>query len=272
MAHATIFSAPPRQLEAARELSHAAVQWPSRAARANLSSVADDSHSNLGWDEASFSLLSHPLDADQRYQLGFCFESFAMVWCEDGAVTETLPLIESSEAEAQAWCDNRLAGAGLTRTGSATMPYSLEAVDYRDFAGAASLTELETLGAWFSMGQSVLDGLVEAYGDTAVATARVRCWPHHYDLGALFSLEAGDPETARSIGVGLSPGDGNYAEPYFYCTPWPTPAAFHAPPSPMHWHTDGFTSMVCKASLVEESLDLTQLLATAFSTARGSLN
>ena len=32
-----------------------------------------------------------------------------------------------------------------------------------------------------------------------------------------------DAETARSIGVGLSPGDSERPEPYFYVLPWPAP-------------------------------------------------
>ncbi len=271
MMDSRVFSTAPGQLEAARELSHAAVQWPSRAARANLASVADDSHSNLGWDEASYSLLTHPLDPRQRFQLGFSFKSFAMVWCEDGAVKDSLALVQSSEQEAQDWCDTMLATAGLQRTGGANMPYLLEPVDYRDFEGASSPAELEALGAWYSVAQSTLDALVHTFSGTVVSVAPVRCWPHHYDLATLFALEAGDPQAARSIGVGLSPGDDNYPEPYFYCTPWPIPAAFPAPPPPMHWHTEGFTSLVCQASRLDESIDLTELLTSAVRTALGSL-
>ena len=74
----------------------------------------------------------------------------------------------------------------------------------------------------------------------------VRCWPHHFDIATLISLEGGDPEHARSIGVGLSPGDESYAEPYFYVSPWPYPESDRLDDiAPIgRWHTAGFVAYV----------------------------
>ncbi len=79
----------------------------------------------------------------------------------------------------------------------------------------------------------------------------VRCWPHHFDLATLILLDPGDdPEKACSIGVGLSPGDGDIAEPYFYVLPWPAPAT-HALPELAgggRWQTAGWVGAVLEAS------------------------
>src|SRR6267142_868339 len=40
------------------------------------------------------------------------------------------------------------------------------------------------------------------------------CGPHHFDLAMLVRLDAGASESARSVGVGVSPGDEFYAQPY----------------------------------------------------------
>ncbi|MDJ0879657.1 MAG: hypothetical protein QNI86_13655 [Halieaceae bacterium] len=266
---ATLFSVPPQNLATVRELSHAAAQWASRAARANLPAAADDSHSNLGWNDSHFALLSHPLDAEQRLQLGFGFRDCALLWLENGELIDSLSLQGADEAAAKRWCDEQLAAAGLQGTDQAEMPYELPPVDYSGFDGAAA--ELEVLGAWFGAAQSAIEDLVSHFGGKAVAPALVRCWPHHFDLATLFMLEEGDPETARSVGVGLSPGDGSYAEPYFYCTPWPTPAELPDAPAPMHWHTEGFTSMVCEATRLDESVDLKGMLTSAVEVAHRSL-
>ena len=42
----------------------------------------------------------------------------------------------------------------------------------------------------------------------------------------------GTVESARTIGVGLSPGDENISEPYFYVTPWPYPPPAKLPKLP----------------------------------------
>ena len=52
-----LFEVDPATLVAARQACHLACQWPSKAARANLSAKPDDSHSNLGWNGALGALV-----------------------------------------------------------------------------------------------------------------------------------------------------------------------------------------------------------------------
>ena len=83
--------------------------------------------------------------------------------------------------------------------------------------------------------------------------AEVRCWPHHFDVAALLPLDPdGDPEQARAVGVGFSPGDRSYAEPYFYVSPWPYPDAGELPrlPEGARWHTEGWVGLVLTAERI----------------------
>jgi len=75
----------------------------------------------------------------------------------------------------------------------------------------------------------------------------VRCWPHHFDIATLIALDPGmNPETARSIGVGLSPGDAGRPHPYFYVTLWPYPKDRELPALEGGgvWNTEGWTGAV----------------------------
>jgi len=94
----------------------------------------------------------------------------------------------------------------------------------------------------------------------------VRCWPHHFDIATLVSLDAGGGEHARSIGVGLSPGDASYAEPYFYVTPWPYPEKKDQPALPVGaWHETGWFGAVLTASqLVSHAGDAQPRAARSF--------
>jgi hypothetical protein len=76
----------------------------------------------------------------------------------------------------------------------------------------------------------------------------VRCWPHHFDIATLLAL---DPPTrpgnaARTIGVGLSPGDAAYPGGYWYVTPWPSAAESAPPPLAAGgaWHRSGWFGAV----------------------------
>ena len=97
---------------------------------------------------------------------------------------------------------------------------------------------------WFQMGAALLASAVEKSDG-----GEVRLWPHHFDIAALVELEPeAEPETARSINVGLSPGDASYAEPYWYVTPWPKPTAALPTLGRGAWHEQGFTAAVLQAS------------------------
>ena len=143
------------------------------------------------------------------------------------------------------------------------MPYELPEVDHEKFAKLKRQTV--TLGHWYASAHTALNRLVDSFRTIAIAKPVVRCWPHHFDIAALFVLDGGDLETARSIGVGLSPGDESYGEPYFYCSPWPVPDldTLAKPTSPWRWHTDGFVSMVCPASSLSVLDDLSASLVSA---------
>ena len=76
-----------------------------------------------------------------------------------------------------------------------------------------------------------------------------RCWPHHFDYALFLKLDAASHENARSVGLGMSPGDQYYDQPYFYSTPWPYPKAPLPPlPKPASWHTQEWTGAVLCAS------------------------
>jgi hypothetical protein len=82
--------------------------------------------------------------------------------------------------------------------------------------------------------------------------SEVRVWPHHFDAG-LLRVVASDAQgnATQTIGAGLSPGDDQYAEPYWYVSPWPYPERADALP-PLsaggHWHTSGFTAAILTGS------------------------
>lgn len=269
--HQALLTVPATALTRARRLSHNVVQWASRAARANLEAQADDSHSNLGWREENHALVSHPLDAAHNFQLGFSFSSSALVWLVDGKLAESMPLKGADFAAASGWCDSHLTAVGLRTMAHADMPYELEPVDYGEFSVPDVAAELEALGAWYSVAQAGLQDLVVKYRSIAVLAPSVRCWPHHFDLATLFVLDSGDPETARSVGAGLSPGDQSYAEPYFYCTPWPTPDRLPEAPAQTHWHTEGFVSLVCPVSRIDRVTKIGAVLTAAVKVAYESL-
>ena len=218
----------PKALVEARRLAHHAAQWPTRAARANLAAVPDDRHSSLIWDPAQAALLSRPFGAAR---VGLRVADLALLFLHGGEV-ETFALDGQSDARANAWLDARLAAAGLKPASGARLPYKLKAAPVR-----LSVTgELKELARWFAVSADVLEAL-----KNRLAAGPVLCWPHHFDIAMV--VELGE---SRSVGMGVSPGDEHYAQPYAYVSPYPRPdpAALAPLPAGGAWHTSGFLGAV----------------------------
>lgn len=231
----------PTALAAARSLAHRAAQWPSRAARANLPAVPDDSHSALSWDADRAALLSQPLKKGLRAGLRVGIHELIVV---KGAKVESFALTGTSDTEAGRWLDAKLAEEGLEPASGAKLPYDLPATLFGRPADEAP--RLAALAGWFAAGAEVLEQLRRKHAKFKPGPSPVRCWPHHFDIAILVGLEEGDPEHAKSIGIGLSPGDDTYAQPYVYVSPYPVPDTENLPPLPPggRWHTRGFFGAV----------------------------
>jgi hypothetical protein len=72
---------------------------------------------------------------------------------------------------------------------------------------------IRDLGAWFALGEQVIDAVVATRPPSAAPT-RARIWPEHFDLG--IDVAAG----GSRVNLGASPGDGFHDPPYLYVSPW----------------------------------------------------
>ena len=136
---------------------------------------------------------------------------------------------------------------------------------------------LAALSAWFSLAAAKLTEFAVSQKQLSPGPSPVRCWPHHFDIATYVGLEAADAETARGVGVGMSPGDESYGEPYFYINPWPHLDADSLPDLllPGHWHTQGFVGAIATAeqilSLSDVEAELSAFIAAAFAIGREKL-
>ena len=243
-------SVPPQALAGARNLAHHAVQWATKAARANLAAVPDDSHSSLAWDAAQAALVSQPLTGKQgEIRVGLSVADLRLIVMHGSAADDSFALDGKSDAEAGAWIDAALRAAGLAAASDVKLPYQLP--DHAVAKGArydaqAEAGSLQELARWFGMAAEVLEEVSGRLREVRPGPGPVLCWPHHLDIAMLVQLEAGHAESARSVGLGLSPGDESCAQPYWYVSPWPRPdpAALPPAPDPGHWHTQGYTALV----------------------------
>lgn len=267
-------------LEGARDMAHKAVQLVTKAARANIKAVPDDSHSNLGWKKGLGMFVSQPLTTSS----GDVFVCFHVSWLSlmiiiGDELGPSLYLAGVSDEDAGTWLDGQLAALGLQAASTVPLPYDMPAsADGIEVYSTAGLEDgLRTLSAWFSLAHDKLTEFAASQMQLSPGPSPVRCWPHHFDIATYVALEDADAETAKGIGVGMSPGDESYGQPYFYINPWPHLDAADLPvlPPPGHWHTQGFVGAIATGeevlSLSDIETGLPEFISAAFAIGREKL-
>src|SRR5712691_9205264 len=113
------------RLRAARLQSHHAVQWLARAARAYIPARPDDSHTNVGWDDAFGGLMTHPLPDGARLGLKIA-ELTLVLSAARGHPMETMPLDGHRDPEVRTWLGELLSARGFDQHAlDASPPYAL---------------------------------------------------------------------------------------------------------------------------------------------------
>jgi len=240
---------PPAALVAARNLAHHAAQWATKAARANLSAVPDDSHSAFTWDTLHAALVSQVLPAKGGgVRVGIRIARLELIVTSGSHVLDAFQLDGKTDAAAGAWIDSKLHALGLKPAASVKLPYSLpdHPAGGRPHQISMMGRELGELSRWFAGPAETLEEFAAQLRGLRPGPGPVLCWPHHFDIATLVRFDESGGDTARSVGMGISPGDEFYAQPYAYVSPWPRFDAGGLPqlPLPGRWHTDGFFGAV----------------------------
>jgi hypothetical protein len=245
----------PADLVTARETLHWAAQVPGAAGNSLLPPQPDDGHTTLRWDPAGRRLATGP---GAGFRVALVIEDLALQLLDDGdAEASRLSLDGRTLDDAFTWL-----GRAIEELTGAPPAADLIRRDYdlpthpvatgAPFVGGAAEPRAE-LARWYANGARVLDAVVAGHP----GASQVRCWPHHFDLATLITLDAGgdadagvDAESARSLGVGLSPGDAGTPQPYWYITPWPYPDATGLPAlaGGGRWNTEGWVGALLTAS------------------------
>ncbi len=245
--------AEPLRLKDARLQAHHALQWLARVARAHIPPRADDGHTCLHWDSGLDAFMTQAFAGGTRLALQIPTLTLALHSDEGAAGAQTLALEGQADAQVYQWLHKQFEARGLDPSMlDAPAPYEIpmhaigegSAYDARAAAG-----ELANLAAWYANAAALIEDVRRQIARQHLAVSALCCWPHHFDLAILTMVPAGQSAEFGLIGVGLSPGDEYYEEPYFYVSVYPDPKAEALPSLPMigHWHTSDFTAAVATA-------------------------
>ena len=245
-----IGSVNPRELWESRLQLHWAAQAAAGVGRSLLPKQPDFSQESFTWSPIHGALLQGIVDAPRPFRTGIRLRDMTLLLLNDRAsVIDELSMNGRTLADGYAFFAARaraLLGRDVTIT---PPPEGMPPHAVADGAAfQADLRHLEELERHYADAAEIL-GEVQQREEGA---SPIRCWPHHFDIATLITL-AGSNEQARTVGIGMAPGDHSIREPYHYATPSPYPLPYpseSALPPFAHgrWNVDGWFGALLTAS------------------------
>ncbi|NQV16437.1 hypothetical protein HQ531_13325 [bacterium] len=231
----------------ARAQLHQAAQLLAATGISFLTARTDDSHTAILWSSGENHFLSQTFGDNQSYQVTLNPSDLVLTVTNNGSSIYQLELNGISLRQAAANLQLVLDGYGFSKD-NFTMNKHYELPDYPDrWETAFDTTDVEAFEVLVNSYANAFS-LFSGIKSSEPAASDLLIWPHHFDLAILITMDTdAQGNLSKSIGVGLSPGDGSYTTPYYYITNWPYPSEDIKLPtlfSRGSWHTAGWTGMV----------------------------
>jgi hypothetical protein len=255
----TIGKIKPQELTESRLQLHYAIQFIAATSAALAEPLPDYSHTSLAWNPGLEILTGAAIQATQPFQVALDPISLTLILLNQRSETiASLPLHGKTMSEGLIWLKQESAQLGAEDSKIMFLDYPSD--DFPDHVLAQ--------GAAFDASQELaLSELVDYYANThqllqaMIATTEdaiaAHIWPHHFDMATLIMLPGIQNGNSLTVGVGLSPGDAGYNEPYWYVTPYPYPDTANLPTidGKGFWHTQHWVGAVLPASHVTETMN-----------------
>ncbi|MEO9475386.1 MAG: DUF5996 family protein [Cyclobacteriaceae bacterium] len=260
---------PNEELNLAKEQAHQAVQPVSAVARKFLPEVPNDANATLAWVPGFTRLAGHWVTGVRSFRASFSFLDFNIYLVDEKVNTiSQIQLLGKSQNQLLIWLEEQIGKLELDASGlTMNLPYDLPDYDSKGTSvfSAEQQMVLE-LSKYYHNTYVVLKEVCKSMG---LEDFTIQIWPHHFDLAvSIIVKDTGDPETDSTVSLGMSPGDEELNEPYFYVNTWPHVKTTDLPKlaSGAKWHEESWTGAVLAASQVVNQPDQKEIVSRFFET------
>jgi len=237
----------PADLRGARLQAHWAAQVLSAAGETFAPHVPDTSHTAMVWDADGGALVGRTLPDAGGCRIALRVADLVLLLLAgDGTALAELALAGHTLAQAYRWTGDTVARhTRAARARALVHPgYELEPHPLASNGRFERDPGLPELARWYANAALALRRLERE----TPSAGEVLCWPHHFDMATLLTLEvdrAGD--AVRTVGVGFSPGDDFIRMPYWYVNHGPETDRTDLPVlAEGEWFTDGWIGAVLR--------------------------
>ena len=245
----------PKSLIEARFQLHYAVQFMAAVGNFLTEPKPDISHASLMWNPELNLFVSGMVATKKPFQVALEPVSLtSLILNAQGEKLAEFSLGQKTMAQGMSWLKTEIAQLGADVEKLTFISYPDDFPDRPIAHGipfdGTNEAERRELTAYYANTNLLLQDIVA----TTNGASPIRIWPHHFDMATLISLPYTDKGEAISIGVGMSPGDISYNEPYWYVNTWPYPDTANLPEldGGGTWHTKGWVGAILTASQLSQ--------------------
>lgn len=247
----------PQDLTESRVQLHYAIQFIAATGAALAEALPDYSHTSLSWHPGLELFVGPLIRTEQPFRVALDAGALTLILLDhqDGPVA-ALPLSGKSMTEGLHWLKQEISHLGADASRVEFLSYPPD--DFPDHAlahgarfDASQATALREVATYYANTYPLLQAIIATTEDASA----IHIWPHHFDMATLITLPGMKNGNSLTVGVGLSPGDASYGEPYWYVSPYPYPAVEQLPnlEGQGFWHTQHWVGAVLTASQLPQS-------------------
>ena len=242
----------PQNLIESRVQLHYAIQFIAATGAALAQPLPDYSHTSLEWHPELEVFVGTTIRGEKSFRVALePINLTSIILDEKGDTIASFPLDQKTMDEGLNWLQQEISKLGAD--GEKVVFLSYPPDDFPDHPvahGAVFDTSqeesLQEITKYYANTHQLLQSIIATNDDAS----GIHIWPHHFDIATLISLPITKNGEPMSIGIGLSPGDNSYKEPYWYVSPYPYPEIANLPTldSNGFWHTQHWVGSVLIAS------------------------
>jgi hypothetical protein len=242
----------PQELTESRLQLHYAVQYIAATGAALAEPLPDNSHTSFGWNPVLEAFVGSTIPAAQPFQIALEPISLTLIVVDDqNDAIASFPLHEKTMREGLDWLQQQVSKLSADASKIVFLDYPPNDFPDHPLAHGASFDASQTLALRELADYYIMtDQLLQTIVTTNENASAIHIWPHHLDIAMLITLPDTKNGHSLTVGIGLSPGDTSYPEPYWYVYPYPYPDIANLPilDGQAFWHTQHWVGAVLRSS------------------------
>lgn len=255
------------ELAIVRDQFHQAVQSVAAVGRHFLEVSKEDQNAVLHWIPNPKRLAGKWIDTPKgKFRASISFsEGRIFLIDEKIRVIDSFEIHGNTFNQLMVWFEEHIGQLGLpVENFNVNLPYELPdyATEKKQEFDLSDMALSDAFAHFYANSRVILEKLKASFPGAGETTV----WPHHFDQAISVMLkDSGNPETSSYLGLGMSPGDQFYNQPYFYVNSWP-----YAEEDQLQslkfgkWHTDDWVGAVFTAEEIWETPNQPEAVMTFY--------